>query len=107
VARPENPKVKEAIVAALVAARSQGDVISPEEATRLWEAWDNALFAAFDAARPPGKFESWARKSLPRIAAYFHVVRLEAASPRRSDAIHLSAVAIFQLQQSELRTQKG
>jgi hypothetical protein len=97
--------VKEAIVAALVAARSHGNVITPEEAARLSDAWDDALFTAFDAARPPGKFESWARKSLPRFATYFLVAKLEATSPERSDAIHLSAVAIFESQRRELHAQ--
>ncbi len=60
------------------------------------KAWDRAFMAAFDAACPPGRFESWARKSFPKIAACFHVVRLETTSPKRSDAIQLSAAVILE-----------
>ena len=101
-ARPENPNVKEAVRAALVAACAHGNIAAREEGSRLSDAWDNAFFAAFDAARPPGKLESWARKSLPRLAACFHVVKLETTSPERGDAIRLSAVAIFESQRREL-----
>lgn len=97
--------MKQAIVAALLAARRHGDGFAPEGAVRLCDAWENALFAAFDAARPPGRLEFWARGSLPRMAAYFRVARLETTSPRRSDAIHLSAVAIFESRRCELRAQ--
>jgi hypothetical protein len=107
VARPENPKVKEAIVAALAAACSHGHVLPSEEGARLSDAWDNALFTAFDAARPPGKFESWARKSLPKLAAGFHVAKLEMTSPDRCDVIRLWAVAIFESRRRELQAQEG
>ena len=90
--------VKNAILAALRAGCLDGNLAGSEAGARLSDAWDKALFTAFDAARPPGKFESWARKSLPKFAACFHVAKLETTSPKRSDAIHLSAVAIFEVQ---------
>jgi len=92
--------VKEAIVAALAAARHDN-----EGAECLSAAWNRAVFAAFDAARPPGKFESWARRSLPRLAACIQVARLEATSPRWSDSIHLSAVALFESEQHRVVVQ--
>ena len=79
--------MKEAIAAALLAGCRDGDLVAPQDGAGLSNAWDTALFAAFDAARPPGRFESWARKSLPKIAAYFHVARLEITSPKRTDAV--------------------
>jgi len=107
VTRPENPKVKEAIRAALLAACSHGNIATREEGSRLSDAWNSAFFSAFDAARPPGKFESWARKSVPRFAACFHLVKLETTSPERGDAIRLSAVAIFESQWRELLARTG
>jgi hypothetical protein len=107
VARPENPKVKEAIVTALVTARSHGNALAPEEGASLCDAWNYALFTAFDTARPPGKFESWARKALPKIAACLHMAKLEMTSPEQSDAIRLSAVALFESQQCALHAQEG
>jgi len=107
VIRPENPKVKEAIFAALAAACCQGSVVAHEEGTRLCDAWDKALFTAFDAFRPPGKLESWARKSLPRLAAWFREAKLEMTSPARCDVIRLSAVAIFEARRHELHVQEG
>ena len=104
-ARPQDPKVKEAIAAALLAGCRDGDLVAPQDGAGLSNAWNTALFAAFDAARPPGRFESWARKSLPKIAAYFHVARLEITSPKRTDVIELSAVAIFE-SQMRLQTQE-
>jgi len=95
-ARPQDPKVKEAIAAALVAGCRNGDAAS-QDGAGLHSAWDAALLAAFDAARPPGRFESWVRKSLPRVAACLQVARLEITSPQRTDAIELSAVAIFEM----------
>ena len=106
-ARPEDPKVKEAVVAALVAARSHGNVRAAEEGARLSDAWSDALFTAFDAARPPGRFESWARKSLPKIAACLRVAKLELTSPDRCDAIRLSAVAILESQRRELHAHEA
>jgi|SRR5271156_2013568 hypothetical protein len=105
-ARPQDPKVKEAIAAALLAGYRDGDVAARQDGAGLSCAWDTALFAAFDAARPPGRFESWARKSLPKIAACFQVARLETTSPKRTDAIELSAVAIFEMHRRRLQTQK-
>ena len=90
--------MKEAIAAALLAGCRDGDLVAPQDGAGLSSAWDTALFAAFDAAHPPGGFESWARKSLPKIAAYLHVARLEITSPKRTDVIELSAVTIFQSQ---------
>jgi hypothetical protein len=95
-ARPQDPKVKEAIAAALLVSCRDGDLGAPHDGRGLSNAWDTALFAAFDAARPPGRFESWARMTLPKIAAYFHVARLEITSPKRMDVIELSAVAIYE-----------
>lgn len=97
-ARPQDPKVKEAILAALRAGCLDSNLAVHEAGARLSDAWDNALFTAFDAARPPGKFESWARKSFPKVAACIHLAKLETTSPKRSDAIHLSAVDIFEKQ---------
>jgi hypothetical protein len=105
-ARPQDPQVKEAIAAALAAVCRNGDVTAPHEGSVLSNAWDTALFAAFDAARPPGRFESWARKSLPKIAACFRVVRLETTSPKHTDAIELSAVAIFETHWRRMHTQE-
>jgi hypothetical protein len=90
--------VKEAILAALRAGCVDSNLAVHEAGAWLSDAWDNALFTAFDAARPPGKFESWARESFPKFAACFRVAKLETTSPNRSDAIHLSAVAIFETQ---------
>jgi hypothetical protein len=94
-ARPQDPNVKQAIAAALLAGSRDSDLATPQDGASLVSAWNAALFAAFDAARPPGRFESWARKSLPKVAAHFHVARLETTSPKHTDAIELSAVAIF------------
>ena len=91
--------MKEAIIAALVAAHPDRSCTRAEEGARLSAAWDAAFSTAFDAARPPGKFESWARISLPKLAACLHMAKLELTSPKRCDAICLSAVAIFELQQ--------
>jgi len=99
--------VREAIVAAFVLARAHGHALAPAEDSNLSEAWDYALFTAFDAARPPGKFESWTRKSFPKIAACFRAARLETTSPERSDEVRLSAVAIFESQWRELHAQQG
>jgi len=107
VSRPQDPKVKEAVLAALVAGCQDANLVVPEEGARLSGAWDNAFLAAFDEARPPGKFESWARQSFPRIAACLHVAKLETTNPKRSDAILLSAVAIFDTQRREMRAQEG
>jgi hypothetical protein len=98
--------VKEAIIAAFVAARAHSHALAPAEAANLSDAWDCALFTAFDAARPPGKLESWTRKSFPKIAACFQAARLETTSPERSDEVHLSAVAIFESQWRELHAQQ-
>jgi len=95
------------MIAAFVAARTLGRTTTPVEDANLSEAWDHALYAAFDAARPPGKFESWARMSFPKIAACLQAARLETTSPERSDAIHLSAVAIFESRWRELHAQHG
>ena len=84
-ARPQDPKVREAIIAALLSGCRNGNLAVPEKGANLSKAWDRAFMAAFDAACPPGRFESWARKSFPKIAACFHVVRLETTSPKRSD----------------------
>jgi hypothetical protein len=99
--------VKEAIAAALLAGCRDGNLSVPREGAGLSNAWDTALFAAFDAARPPGRFESWARTSLPKIAACLRVARLETTSPKRTDAIELSAVAIFETHWCRLRTQEN
>ena len=96
-ARPQDPKVKEAIAAALLAGCRNGNLVAPHDGARLSSAWDTALFAAFDAAHPPGKFESWLRQSLPRIAACVHAARLEITRPNRTDAIELLAVSIFEM----------
>jgi len=98
VPRPQDPKVKEAIIAALLSGCRNGHLAVPEKGANLSEAWDRAFIAAFDAACPPGKFESWARKSHPKIAACFHVAKLETTSPKRSDAIQLSAAVILETQ---------
>ncbi len=99
--------MKEAIIAALAAARSHGSVMAHEEGAWLCDAWDKALICAFDAARPPGKFESWARKSLPKLAVCLQLAKLEMTSPDRCDVIRLSAVAIFEARRHELHAQKG
>ena len=99
--------MREAIVAALVAACSHGDLIAAQPGGRLSKAWDTAWFTAFDAACPPGKFESWARKSLPTIAAFLRTAKLETTSPERSDAIRLSAVAIFESLRREPQAEAG
>jgi len=101
VARPESPAVKEAIAAAL-AARSLGDSHDPQLCEKLSIAWNSAFLAAFDVARPPGRLECWARKSLPRVATCIHLAKLETTSPTRSDEIRMSAVVIFESQQREL-----
>jgi hypothetical protein len=105
-ARPQDPKVKEAIAAALLAACRSGDLAIPEGDAALSDAWDNALSAAFDAARPPGRFESWARESLPKVAGCIHVAKIETTSPKRTDAIELSAVAIFEMRLLELHANR-
>ena len=99
--------MKEAIVAAFVAARALGRTMGPGEGANLSDAWDYALCTAFDAARPPGKVESWARMSFPKIAACLQAARLETTSPERSDEVRLSAVAIFESQWRELHAQQG
>ena len=96
-ARPQDPKVKEAIVAALLAGCRNGNLAAPHDGAGLFSVWNTALFAAFDAARPPGKFESRLRKSLPKIAACVHAARLEITRPNHTDAIELSAVSIFEM----------
>ena len=88
--------MKEAIRAALVAARHHNDALARGGAESLCAAWNRALFTAFDAARPPGSFESWVRRSFPSLAAWIRVARLEATSPGQSDSIHLSAVTLFE-----------
>ncbi len=98
--RPEDPAVKAAIAAAL-AAHAGGGGLGPDGCERLSTAWNNAFLAAFDAARPPGRFECWARKSLPRVAICLRLAKLETTSPKRSDAIRISAVAIFESQQRD------
>ena len=105
-ARPQDPKVKEAIIAALLSGCRNGNLGVPERPVNLSKAWDRALLIAFDAARPPGKFESWARKYLPKIAACLHVAKLETTSPKHSDAIQLSAAVIFETQRWELHAQE-
>jgi len=99
--------VREAILAALRAGCLESNLAVHEAGARLSDVWDSALSSAFDAAWPPGKFESWARKSFPRVAACLHMARLEMTSPKRCDAIHLSAVAIFEMQWQELHAQEG
>jgi acyl-CoA reductase-like NAD-dependent aldehyde dehydrogenase len=99
VSRPENPKVRAAIIAALSAAHPGCDPAGAEEAAKLSMAWEAAFSKAFDAARPPGRFESWARRSLPRFAACLHRAKLETTSPKRCDAICLSAAAMLEVQQ--------
>ena len=106
-ARPQDPKVKGAIIAALLSGCRNDNLSVPEKSANLSKAWDRAFLTAFDAARPPGKFESWARKSLPKIAACFHVAKLETTSPKRSDAIQLSAAVIFETQRRELHAREG
>jgi len=99
--------VKEAIVTAFVAARSHGQAMAPAAGASISDAWDHALSTAFDAARPPGKLESWVRMSFPKIAACFRAARLETTHPERSDEIHLSAVAIFESQWCGRQAQGG
>lgn len=106
-ARPQDPRVKEAIIAALLSGCRNGNLAVPEKGPNLSKAWELAFLTAFDAARPAGKFESWTRKSLPKIAAYFHVAKLETTSPKRSDAIQLSAAVIFETQRWELHAREG
>ena len=105
-ARPQDPRVKEAIAAAMLARCRDGDLAAHPDGQGLSGAWETALFAAFDAARPHGRFESWARKSLPKIADCFRVARLETTSPTRTDAIELSAVAIFEMHWRKLQIQE-
>jgi hypothetical protein len=107
VPRPQDPKVKEALIAALLSGCRNGNLAVAEKGANLSKAWDRAFLTAFDAARPPGKFESWARKSLPKMAACFHVAKLETTSPKRSDAILLAAAVIFETNRWELHTQEG
>ncbi len=99
--------MREAVVAALVAACSHGDLVADQPGGRLSKAWDAAWFAAFDVARPPGRFELWARKSRPTIAAFLHTAKLETTSPERSDAIRLAAVAIFESLRREPQAEAG
>lgn len=104
-ARPQDPKVKEAIAAALLTGCRDGNLAVPQQGAVLSNAWDTALFAEFDAACPPGRFESWIRKSFPKIATCFYVARLETTSPKHMDAIELSAATNFARYWQGLQTQ--
>lgn len=106
-ARPQDPEVKDAVLAALRAACRDARLAAEDDGAALWNAWHCSLLAAFDTARPPGRVEAWARRAFPALASCIRAARLETTSPRRCDAIERSAVAIFEMRHRELRAPRG